>query len=226
MGNQQQCFCIKGETEEEIISRIIQSMRINEISINTVYEDFSNCISNNELVEESLRLFILKMIGNDRYQNAQKDFFTHIYLHYKKDNRNVRVIGSFICFLGKGSVSEKVDVLYKHLKKYYTDLEQAVNEIIYDIIYVNTKIFELTLRGYIGPEGESNLNELWKEGRILNLSNYFRNDFQSYKQEKVNENKDDVVKKYLEIKFEELQGENIRNVMYEQFMKDRVKETN
>lgn len=224
MGNQQQCFCIKGETEEEIISRIIQSMRINEININTVYEDFSNCVSGNEIVDNSFKLFILKMTGNDRYQNAQKDFFTNIFLHYKKDHRNVKVIGSFICFLGKGSVSEKVDALFKHLKKYYSDLDLAINELVYDMIYVNTRLIELTLRGYIGPDGESNLRDLWKDSRINNLTNYFRNDFSAYKQEKKRDQNDDLIKKYIEIKFEELQGENIRNVMYEQYMKERIRE--
>ena len=225
MGNQQQCFCIKGETEEEIITRIIQSMRINEININTVYEDFLYCISNNELVENSFKLFILKIIGNDRYQNAQKDFFTNIYLHYKKDNKNIKVIGSFICYLAKGSVSEKVDILFKHLKRYYTDMELAVNELINEMIYVNTNIFEITLRNYIGPDGESNLKEIWKDTRISNLCNYFTNDFNNYKKEKKLKN-EDIFKRYIEIKFEELQGENIRNVMYEQFLKERVRDYN
>ena len=200
-------------------------MRINEININTVYEDFLVCISGNELLENSFKLFILKMIGNDRYQNAQKDFFTNIFNQYKKDNKNIRIIGSIICFLAKGSVSEKVDVLFKHLKRHYTDIDLAINELIFEMIYVNTNLFELTLRKYIGPEGESNLKEIWKDSRISNLFKYFTTDLCNYKKGKKLTN-DEIIKRYLEIKFEELQGENIRNIMYEQFLKERIKDYN
>src|SRR5690242_11890433 len=127
----QQCLCIKGETEEELITRIIQSMRINEINVHTVYEDFTSCIKNDELEDNAYRLFILKMIGNDRYQNAQKDFFNTVYSYYKNEGKNINVIGSLICFLSKGSVSEKVEVLFGHLAKLYgANIEKGIRELI------------------------------------------------------------------------------------------------
>ena len=222
MGSQQ-CLCIKGETEEELISRIIQSMRINEINVYTAYEDFINCIVDHKLDENSYKLFILKMIGNDRYQNAQKDFFNNIYIYYKKDDKNIKVIGSLICFLAKGSITEKVEVLFNHLKLFYNDLVSGVNDLIVEMVQVNTKLFEVTLKTYIGQEGVRNLKELWNDERIENLTNSYYSDLQSYINRKVADNYDELLKKYLEIKFNDLQGETIRNTIYEHYMKERTK---
>lgn len=168
------CACQKGESEEETIVKILSSMNLNDIETKSAYSEFSKCINKEGdfLDYFMFKSFLAKIVGDNNYKAAQTTFFENI---RKSDGNkvNIKVIGSLIIYLSKGTNYQKIEMLSEHYETFYRHFDEtSVKSFLSDLVDANTNNCLFAFREQLGKEGIESLVDIWKKVSKRKLVNH------------------------------------------------------
>ena len=233
MGNSLKCQNV--ENGEEIIHKILSTMNIKEIPCTRAYDEFNKCIDYNNK-EDNIQInkslytnYINALIGHNSYRDLQFKFFDSLQI------REPKIIGVIVVLLSQGSKNEKSKLLTEIYNRYYDNLKLVLNTVI-DVFssYCVTLFMEP-----LGKDSVSMLGEVYSEDRIQKLAEkiignfngvqtkYFsksvgnNNDYSKIK--KINEL---MLSEFFELSLDQLNGEYMRNWLYEEYLKDNQNKNN
>jgi hypothetical protein len=177
------CVCQKGESEEETIIRILSTMHLSDIEVNSAYNEFLKCINQDEKYLDFFlfKNYLNKIIGENNYKHAQMTFFENLRKLDKKQ-ANIKIIGTIIIYLAKGNNYQKKEILIEHFEKFYDSFDDLTVKIfIGDLIESNTNVCLASFKTNLGSDGVEAMSEIWNNARKAKLaSNIFQN-FESIK---------------------------------------------
>lgn len=241
------CTCKRAELEEELITKIFKSMHLSEQNVKDVYRNFLACIisdSNSDLdinstssssgnksksafgkIDKSLyENFVCKIVSPIQYREAQTDYFETLIQINDVSINGTKRIGLILIFLSEGEFMEKIDLLEKHIEKYYGKLDRHFKDFVSDVIDLNTDMCLLSFKNYIGEELHKFLTQVWKKPRKQKLIKKLVHIYDEMKESVPNDNDWNVhINKYLISSYNNLTGESIRNYLHEQYMQDSNK---
>lgn len=175
------CTCQKIESEEETIMTILSSMNLAEIESKSVYNEFLRCINKDENYLDFFlfRNFLTKIVGENKYKDAQINFFENM---RKMNENNIRRIGAMIIYLSKGSTYTKIELLTEHYQAYYKRFEdKTVKQFLNDMIESNTDNCLVSFREYLGNESFKMMTEIWRKSRKRKFCQNIYSNFESIK---------------------------------------------
>jgi hypothetical protein len=240
-------ICQKLQSEEEIITRIFDSLLLKEIPVQQSYDEFQVCVVKDELDFFKYFNFVDKVIGSSSYKELQKLFFENL---WKESENKLQKIGTLIIILSKGLDKEKLEFLVKHFENcYFTKndnlkskgVEIAIKIFLEDLIYINTSLCYLTFNGHVGNENMKNHPYIWNEKRKEKLLYSIYQNFESvkhkYQKRKTNElnnlntrgSSDSIgldydsitLKEFFELIETQLDGDFIREWLQDDYMKEK-----
>jgi hypothetical protein len=163
--------CQKLSSEDETITNIFNSLLLKDIPVNQSYEEFQQCMCNDDLDFFKYFNYTNKIIGNNLYQDLQKVFFENL---WKEKDRRSQKIGILVVALSKSSDSEKIDYILKHLDCYYLvgkdvnkgkAIEIGVKNMLADMIYMHSTLCYNTFRTHVGNDNMKNYVQIWNDKR-------------------------------------------------------------
>lgn len=133
-----QCACQKIESEEEILSRILNNMKLREIDTKSAYFEFLRCIYEVDFKIDFFLFseYITKIIGtNIYYKLPQANYFQN--LRKRSDNplANVKAIAIIVILYSSGDEETKINFILDYYFFFYQKLnEKNVKEFISYIV--------------------------------------------------------------------------------------------
>jgi hypothetical protein len=225
MGIIASCACKRPESEEEFISKIFNSMLIQNLDVNETYKEFLSCIIDGKIDKNLYLNFVCKIVNPLQFREPQADFFDNLLEINDVKINGIKRIGAIIIFLSNGSYSEKITLLEKHISKYYGKMDKHVKDFISDMIEMNTDMCLLAFRTYLDLESHKSLALIWKKHRkqklIMKIYTIYEELKSSYERDK--EGDSSLLKKFLNTSYSNLLGENIRTFLYEEYVTENNK---
>ena len=172
--------CQKVECEEEILQRILSTMILPEIDCKIAYTEFLKCIDKDKNLNYfKFQNFIKVIIGNNIYKLAQKEFFDNL---FRNGDKSIRVIGSIIIFLAKGTKTSKIELLKIHFTNYYQGLnDNSIKEFVQDIIDANTDNCIVSFKNNLSIDLVRNMCDIYQKKRKRKLENFILNNYDGIK---------------------------------------------
>ena len=172
--------CQKVECEEEILQRILSTMILPEIDCKIAYTEFLKCIDKDKNLNYfKFQNFIKVIIGNNIYKLAQKEFFDNL---FRNGDKSIRVIGSIIIFLAKGTKTSKIELLKMHFTNYYQGLnDNSIKEFVQDIIDANTDNCIVSFKNNLSIDLVRNMCDIYQKKRKRKLENFILNNYDGIK---------------------------------------------
>ena len=209
------CSCKRIEDDE--ISKILNAMLIKNYQVNIIYNNLIAGIKENKIDHTYYTNFICNLINPIDYRDDHVDYFENI--NISEDELScVKRIGIIIIFQSSGPYSDKILFLEKHINKYYTI--QNVKEFIYDCVFINT-IYCINNFKTISPDNLKIYKNIFNLERIELFVEHIYQRFINLKKEFYNNQtkKHNIILDFLKEVYFDLQGETIRNNLYEDFIK-------
>ena len=215
MGNTLKCQKI--ETEEEIIHQNLTSMNINELPCETVYLEYKKTLLNpSDLTIDNNKYnqFTNALIGHKNYTEIQKDFFLNL------PEYNVKILGPILVLLSLGNKTEKSNILTEYYIRYYLP---EIADFVSDIIKVFTIYCIELFHDKLDKENADKLIEVYNTVRIKRLCDFILNNYYQVKTKYMNKNiKDEkIVHEFFELSLEQLNGDYMRNWLYDDYLKNK-----
>ena len=172
--------CQKVECEEEILQRILSTMILPEIDCKIAYTEFLKCIDKEKNLNYfKFQNFIKVIIGNNIYKLAQKEFFDNL---FRNGDKSIRVIGSIIIFLAKGTKTSKIELLKIHFTNYYQGInDNSIKEFVQDIIDANTDNCIVSFKNNLSIDLVRNMCDIYQKKRKRKLENFILNNYDGIK---------------------------------------------
>ena len=172
--------CQKLECEDEILQRILSTMFLTEINCKLAYIEFLKCINKDNTIHYfKFQTFLKLIIGNNIYKLAQKEFFNNL---FRNSATSIRVIGTIIIFLSKGSKSDKIELLKTHFNSYYNGLnDNSIKEFVMDIIDANTDNCIVSFKSNLSVDLVKNMCDVYQHKRKRKLEDLILGNYDGVK---------------------------------------------
>jgi hypothetical protein len=197
--------CLKVESEEERILKIMTSMALTIIESSSAYKEFINCFNETKELDFFLyHSYVGKIVGDNIYSKIQTDYFKNISNYSSK--KNIKKIGIMIICLSNGNYNKKIELLTIHFLIFYLNiysdqsaidlninLNEYVNtfdsniiifnlkEFIFDVITCNTDDCINAFQMYMGSESTIIVREIWKSSRKKKLLKFIFTNYERLK---------------------------------------------
>jgi len=182
MGNQ--CACQKIESEEEILSKLIGNMKIKEIETKCVYNQFLNCVDNEDMIIDYFMFsnFVQQIIGNNFYKLPQTIFFENLRKRSDYLYANIKAIGIILILFSAGDEKTKINFIIDYFFSFYGELnEKTVKEFLGYIIDSQTDNCIFSFREIYSYESIKAFKEIYSRNRRRLLISIIYENFESVK---------------------------------------------
>lgn len=243
MGINMNCQLV--ENDEELINNILKSFNLTEIDCTTAYKKYLTCLNSSSLRlnNEDYVRFVNAILGNSKYKEYQERYLISLREEFKDET----IVGTMVVILSKGNKETKIGLLidHYHLNSRQVDLKHFIK----DIIKVNSIHCLNSFKDCIDKGNYHLFNNVYSEQRldylcrwIMNNYNEINTKYNSKNKEssnieetnsiinnisslnKIKSNDDNqVLKEFFESIYDQLDGEFIRNWLYEDFLKEKPK---
>lgn len=227
--------CAKMQDEEETINNIFSQMTLTEIDSFQAYEEYLKCVKDGKFDYFQLPGYIASITGYNSYQELQNNFLENL----RKDKDGIKKFGILIAYNSKGSPLDKIKILQKHFKQFYlgNNFEETTKSYIKDVIEINTDHCYETFSNKIGDENMKTLSKIWTRNRKTKLINFLHQNYDTTKfKYRKKSSKEDVldedlpqlddslyhvvIDEFIDLTYNQLTGEYIRDWLYQDFMKE------
>lgn len=133
-----QCACQKIESEEEILSRILNNLKLNEIDTKSAYFEFLRCIYELDFKIDFFLFsdYVNKIIGNNIYYKfPQSNYFHNLRKRCDIRYANIKAIAIVIILYSAGDEETKINFILDYFFFFYKKLnEKTLKEFITYIV--------------------------------------------------------------------------------------------